>query len=218
MPAPKPVEPVALALQKAQESPMPISLGKMAAWLDKSAILNDGEYLVAADVLKYAKGHIKETDAELKKLTDPLKEVSAHLKANAEVVKAPAVALEAHIKKLIIDYQGVLREKAVKEAEKTARQVAKSSPQAAAEIRSLAATAPCAPAVAGLSSRTTKKARVTDLAALVAAVARGKAPSDCVEANQTFLNGLARLATGDSTIPGVVFETETTIASGSYSK
>jgi hypothetical protein len=211
--------PLTLALEKAHEPAQALTLNqKMGAWLVAKAILNDSHYREAAEILKYAKGMINEVEEERKKLTKPLDEVKAHLMANAKVIAGPAKDLEAHIKQLMLGYENDKRQAAMAEAEKQARKVQSQSPQAADEIRQSAALAVVTPEVSGLSIRTTRKARVTDLMKLVKAIVAGKAPLDCIEANEKYLNAMAKVSSGDSTIPGTEFYTESGVASTSYSR
>ena len=65
----------------------------------------------------------------------------------------------------------------------------------------------------GTHTRTTWKAKVTDLNALVRAIADGKADIRCVFANSAYLNELARENRAKLNIPGVEAVSETTVAS-----
>jgi len=58
-------------------------------------------------------------------------------------------------------------------------------------------------AAAGASVRTYYSAEITDLKALVVAVATGLASHSCIEANLIYLNGIARLEGEAMNIPGV---------------
>lgn len=58
----------------------------------------------------------------------------------------------------------------------------------------------------GGMTRTTWSAKVTDMMALVKAVAEGKAPIQCIEANMVFLNAQARAMHEALAYPGVVAE------------
>lgn len=60
------------------------------------------------------------------------------------------------------------------------------------------------PKVAGLAMKSTWSAEVTSLKELVLAVAQRKAPIECLEASQTFLNMQARALKGNLRYPGVV--------------
>jgi len=60
--------------------------------------------------------------------------------------------------------------------------------------------------VEGVSYRSTWSARVVDLAALVKAVAEGRAEIGLVMANETALNGLARALKNSMSVPGVIVE------------
>jgi ATPase subunit of ABC transporter with duplicated ATPase domains len=59
------------------------------------------------------------------------------------------------------------------------------------------------PKVEGVAFRSDWKAEVTDLAALVRAVAAGQAPITLLQANQVALNGMARALKGALNLPGV---------------
>lgn len=59
------------------------------------------------------------------------------------------------------------------------------------------------PKVEGFSYRSNWKARVVDLHRLVLAVAAGKAPTECLLANEVFLNQQARALKSALSIPGV---------------
>lgn len=61
-----------------------------------------------------------------------------------------------------------------------------------AQVLSLPEAALSAPKVEGVSGRTTYTAEVTDLMALVRAVAAGQAPLECVRADEKFLGAQAR--------------------------
>ena len=65
------------------------------------------------------------------------------------------------------------------------------------------AATPAAPKVSGLSFRETYKAEVTDMRALVQAVASGAQPITLLQANQTALDGMARALKEALAIPGV---------------
>lgn len=69
------------------------------------------------------------------------------------------------------------------------------------------------PTVAGISTRKTYAAKVTDKMALIKAVAEGRAPNNVIEPNQTVLNALARSMKEGFAYPGVVLVTDTGIAS-----
>jgi hypothetical protein len=66
--------------------------------------------------------------------------------------------------------------------------------------------------VAGVTGTTTYKAEVTDLPALVKAVAAGKASIEWLLPNEQALNALARATKGTATIPGVTMRKVTGIA------
>lgn len=69
------------------------------------------------------------------------------------------------------------------------------------------------PVVAGISTRKTYSAKVTDKMAMIKAIAAGQAPDNIVEANMTVLNALARSMKEGFSYPGVELVSETGIAS-----
>ena len=68
------------------------------------------------------------------------------------------------------------------------------------------------PSAAGISSRDLWKAEVTSLAALVRAIAEGKADLALVKEDQAQLNALARMTKGSRQVPGVRFWPENSIS------
>ncbi len=81
-------------------------------------------------------------------------------------------------------------------------------PEAAAAVLDEPAPPPPPPPapvarVSGITTRTVWKARVTDKAALIRAVADGKAPSSLLEVDEASLGALARASKGELRIPGV---------------
>lgn len=71
------------------------------------------------------------------------------------------------------------------------------------EIKEVVKVESSLPSMAGFSGRTTWRAEVVDLKALVKAVAEGRAPIECLEANQVFLNRQATAFRGALQIDGV---------------
>ena len=74
------------------------------------------------------------------------------------------------------------------------------------------AVAPTFTRAAGVSTRETWRAEVSDLKALCRAVADGQASLECVQPNMVALNGLARSLKGTMSIPGVRAVPETTVS------
>lgn len=76
---------------------------------------------------------------------------------------------------------------------------------AAAPIPQVVFTPPVAevPRVQGATFRSTWKAEVVDIKALIQAVAAGKADPNCLTVNQTYLNQMARAHKSTLAIPGV---------------
>lgn len=92
------------------------------------------------------------------------------------------------------------------DVEGAARLVSEPVPEPVVEARPVfvpVAPAPAKPAAAGVSFRDNWSARVTDLMALVQAVAKGEQPITLLEVNQPALNGLARSLKGAMRVPGV---------------
>jgi hypothetical protein len=181
---------------------------------------------------------IKSMRAEVADAFDPI--ISAAHKAHKAAcdqkkkADAPLLTAEAEIKRRMAAYYDA-RERARREeqrrleAEARAREEAERLEEAAAleaegrnkEAEEVLATPaptvmvappPPAPKVAGIAPREVWRARVTDKAALVAAVAAGKAPLALLEINQTALDGMARALKSEFVLPGCEPVRETTIA------
>ncbi len=67
------------------------------------------------------------------------------------------------------------------------------------------------PKIAGQTMTTVYRARVTDLKALCRAVTEGKAPLTCIQANESFLNNLAKNSKGTEKIAGIEFYPESSM-------
>lgn len=123
-------------------------------------------------------------------------EAEAEARAEAEE-RALQTAVEAEQRGVDVDVE------ALAEAE-----LAAAGPVYAAPV----VTAPAAPRVAGVSSRETWRAEVTDLAALVRAVAGGQVPITALEANMVFLGQQARSLKSLLAYPGVRAVAERTVS------
>lgn len=144
--------------------------------------------LEAERVLKISMGRFHEAQENARRAEQRRLEAEAREREEAERVEE-AAALEA--------------EGRVEEAEQV---LATPAPLAIAP-------APPAPTkVAGISAREVWRARVVDKAALVAAVAAGKAPLAVLEVNQSVLDGLARSLKSEFVLPGCEPVRETTMA------
>lgn len=197
-------------------------------------VTNQAQYETAADVLKTIKQMAKVLDEERKKITSPL---DATKKAVMDLFRAPTDKLaiaESTIKNRMLTYQTEQErirreqeEKLQREAEKKQREIEERAKKAeesgkaekAQELREKAASivapqiAPMVNRVAGLSTRETWSAEVTDMMTLVRAVAEGKAPLNFLEANMTVLNAQARATKDSMAFPGVKFNSEKSLAS-----
>lgn len=206
--------PAERSLAVAERPVAPLALGGLVKWNEVKVIKLDDEFQNAAEALKHVKGLQATIEAERVSLTKPLNDVIKKLNGNAKTCAGPLVDLELHIKDLLISFEERRRMAALKEAEKVAAKVEQSSPQAALEIRTVAKTALVTPDVGGLSFRKLKRARVNDMMTLIKAVAEGRASIECLEVNQRYIDAIAKVSTGDSSIPGVSFVEETIAASG----
>lgn len=194
------------------------------------------DYRLAAETLKSVKGRQHELKSLRETITKPM---LAALEAARALFRKPEATLahaEALLKSAMSDFderqererreaQRRLDEAAERERRRLAQQAeraaAKGDADRAAELKDRAAmvVAPIAqeerPAVAGVSRRETWRAEVTDLRALVRAIADGHVPLAAIEANQRFLNGQAKALRAELRYPGVRAVPERTIASGS---
>lgn len=140
------------------------------------------------------------------KLTDPAKALDADLQRKrvtwqeAEQRRLDEIARQAEAAQRKAEEDARL-------AEAAAAEQAGDHAQADAIIEAPMFVAPviaqAPPKTAGIATRTTWSARVTDFAALVRAVAEGKAPLTALKADQTVLNGLARSMREHLRIPGI---------------
>jgi colicin import membrane protein len=193
------------------------------------------EYENSATVLKKIKAGQKRLEELRTAITGPL---NAALKAVNDLFRAPAdklAAAERSIKAEINRYaeeQERIRREEQRKADEAARKeqeklqaqaqraAEKGKVEKAAELEQRAATvvAPVIhrepPKVTGISAREVWKAEVTDLAALVKAIAEGKAPLALVQANTTVVGQQARSLKQDFQVPGVKVWAERQIAAG----
>jgi DNA repair exonuclease SbcCD ATPase subunit len=189
-------------------------------------IIDQASYESAAGLLKTIKDMAKRLEEERKKITSPL---DVAKKAVMDLFRSPSEKLsesESKLKSLMLDYQEVQdrirREQEAKlqrEAEKKQRELEDRAQKAeesgktekADELREKAAMtvaptlAPNVQKVEGLSVRETWSAEVTDMTALVKAVAEGKAPMNFLTVNTTVLNAQARATKDSLSFPGVKF-------------
>lgn len=203
---------------------------------ERTTITTRAEYLAVVEVLKAIKAKFRALDGERHQLKAPTLESGRRIDkffaapldflVQAErIYKRTLTAYDETQERLRIEDQRRLDELARKAQEKLQQQALKA--QAAGKVekaevlqtRADAVVAPIitrdTPKVAGLSSRENWYAECTDLPALVAAVAAGKAPLSLLMANDKVLGAQARSLKKDFIAPGVRVWMEKSLAAGS---
>lgn len=192
---------------------------------DEVKRIND-EYKVPANFLAQAetvlKGAIGNYQAEQARKAAEAKRI-ADEKARQERIELERKAEEARqaAAKLEQEAQAAIEAGDESAASAIAEQAAAISDQAeslalTAEIVTSAPTVQAPVSVSGISTRTTYSAQVDSLLDLVKAVAEGKAPLECIEANTKFLGAQARaFKKAGPLFPGVTSIAEKSIAARS---
>jgi hypothetical protein len=199
-------------------------------------VTDPAQYCDAAIRLKSVKAKQKDLKALREAITKPM---NAALAAVRDLFAKPEGALrsaetmlktamddfDAELERKRLEAQRALDEAADRERRKLEQQAQrardKGQSEKAAEFNERAAmvVAPIVqqevPKVSGISRRQNWHAEVTDMRALVRAVADGDVPLAALEANRTFLNGQARALRAELRYPGVRAVPERGIASGS---
>lgn len=160
----------------------------------------------------------KAATAAKKKLDDPLdvaegvlkRSMAAYHEAQERARRAEQLRLEAEARRQ--EEERRLAEAEALEAEGRHEEAAQTIEELI--VAPVAPVAPPAPKVAGVSFREQWTAEVTDLSALVRAVADGKAPAGLVMANQSALDQLARALKDTMAVPGVKVRKQTGVAAG----
>lgn len=160
----------------------------------------------------------KEALAQRKKHDEPLVESEAILK-HAMLKYTEAEERRQQAERAALEEQARAAEEQVRLDEAAALEAAGETAMADAvlsmpSIAPPVTLAPVAPRVAGIARRTVWKAQVTDLRALVAAVAAGTVPLAALQANDAVLQGQARSLKGELRWPGVRVFPESSIAAG----
>ncbi len=161
----------------------------------------------------------KAATAAKKKLDDPLDEaertikrsMSAYHDAQERKRREEQARLEAEARRQE-------EERRLAEAQALEAEGRHDEAEAALDEPNIAPVAPApppVPKVGGISMRETWSAEVIDLAALVRAVAEGKAPVGLVQANQSALDQLARALKATMAVPGVTVRRQTGVSAGS---
>jgi hypothetical protein len=171
-------------------------------------------------IVKKAHEAHKEAVAQKKKVEAPLVEAEGLLKPalaawdtkQEELRRAEQRRLEEEARKRAEDEQLAYAAQAERCGDKEAAQAILDAP---VEVAPVIMTT--APKLAGVSYRETWSAQVTDMMALVKAVAAGQQPLSLLVVNIPGLNGMARALKGALNIPGVKAVCEKTVAAGSRS-
>jgi hypothetical protein len=200
------------------------------------AVATAEDYIGAAEQLKSIKAKQKELKGLRETITKPMRAALDAVRALFAKPEERLGAAEDTLKGLMSAYddeqdrqrqeaQRKLDEEAERQRKRLEAQAAKAraagNADKAADLTDRAAMtfAPIAqqqaPAVAGIARRQNWHAEVTDLRALVRAVAEGRVPLTAIEANRTFLNSQARALRDELRYPGVRALPERTIAAGS---
>lgn len=196
-------------------------------------------YEDAADELAKIKAVAKRIDEQRKAITKPLDDEKKRVMDHVRPFTDALARVEASLKNGLIAFdqeqerkrklaEAEAAEKARKEAEKLERQAEKAEAAGRTEkadaLREQATTAVFAapapavtetPKVSGLSTRKTYGVEVTDLMALVKAVASGAAPLKLLQADTKVLGQMATALKEDFSYPGVKLVVSTGIASRS---
>lgn len=199
-------------------------------------IHNANDYQTAADNLKTIKSKHNEIEQLRKTLKAPILEAGRKLDTFFKKPLNALVLAEKDYKRIMVDYQEK-QERLQREAEKKARdeharqqqeaeelalkEIENGNDEKADQILSAAEAMPAPivvtnkPTVEGISKRDNWKAEITDLSALVKAVAEGKAPMTMIQANTKTIGQMARALKGSVNYPGVRFYNDKTIAARS---
>lgn len=198
------------------------------------AITSAEEYTKAAPMLAGIKALQKKIDDTFDPHIKRAFEAHRSLVAEKKSHLAPLAEAESHIKRALLGFQqeeerkrrdaeARAQEAARKEQEKLRAQAEKATARGKtekAEALTIAAESIVAPVlptsipkIAGLSTRTTYHAKVTNFTDLIRGVAAGATPEVALEPNMTFLNNQARAMKQTLSYPGVEVVEEQGIAS-----
>jgi len=197
------------------------------SWADQFTVNSPESYACAADELKAMKRQYNELEALRKSIVRPLDEARSKI----QKLFAPALAYldkgQAAVKKKMLDYQEAAQRAAQEAARAEADRLRQEQEalaalaeecgetEAAEDVRAQPVYVPVAEPVAAAGTWTTTRwhAELTDIVALCAAVAEGKAPAELVQINQPAANRLATALKGAVSYPGVRFESSKSMAS-----
>jgi len=205
----------------------------LLASAEQFTITSDIQYGASAELLQTIKAQQKQMESLRKSVTRPLDEAKTRVLGLFKPATDRLSKAELTIKNAMLTFsrdrerqrqeaQEKLRQREEAERERLRKQAeaarekgketrAETLEQRAENVPTLEVTAP-APAAPGITTRVTWRAEVTDLAALVKAVADGSQATALLAPNMTLLNNLARAMKGDLDIPGVQAVSEEGIA------
>lgn len=181
--------------------------------------LLEAESIYKRAMLTYTTEQERQRQEQERKARAAAEAEQAKLREQAAIAEAKAKAESERLRKEAEEAAAAGRaEEAAKLAAKaqTAEDKGAAKAEALQDRASLVPTpviASTMPSVAGISTRKTYGAKVTDKMALIKAVAAGQAPDNILEANMTVLNALARSMKEGLNYPGVELVSETGIAS-----
>lgn len=197
-------------------------------------IKTDAQYVEASEMLKAIKGLRAEVDATFDPIISKAHEAHKEAIAQKRKVDAPFVEAEGILKPRIAAYlaeQDRIRKEEEMRQQKLAQEEAERQQLADASLLDDIGETALAnemlkdkpyvppvvlprttPKVTGISQRETWSATVTSLMDLVKAVAAGKAPIQCLQANTVFLNQQARSMKQALNWPGVRAVSDSNIA------
>lgn len=183
------------------------------------------DYESSSVVLRDIKAQYKSLDERRKAITRPIDDAKKQAMALFKPALDYLANAERHIKRSMLTYQqeqerirraelAKAQEAARREREKLEAQAARARQkgkeeraqaleQAADEVLSTPPPVAAPPKAEGISTRTTYSAEVTDIDALIAAVAAGTVPRETLQVNQKFLNQMARALKQNLAYPGV---------------
>ena len=170
---------------------------------DATSIENDAEYALAAIDLRQVKSLIEAAELERNAIVKPINAGVKRLNEFFKRLTGPATAYETAAKSAIVGYEETKRAKALKEAEKQAKLVAKKSPEMAADIRGQALVVPVLPETAGIQLRKRWSYRVTDIDAI---------PREFLVLDESKLQKYADAMKDTAKVNGVEFFIETSVA------
>ncbi len=194
------------------------------AQAEQFEIVTQEHYVASADLLKQIKTKQTALDGLRRSMTRPLDEAKSRimdlfrpagerLSRAEDTLKDAMIAFTREQERQRQETERIAREAAEKEAERLMRRAeqarAKGKDDKATDLEDQAENVPVPivpsqqPAVSGVSLRTTWRAEVHDLKALVAACAKGQAPLALLQPNMVVLNTQARSLKKELNIPGV---------------